>query len=76
MTELITATRFDKLSLNKNAVSTICKFLKEKLHIRNAASVYHFVYLFNLSSLQNSTLSYIERCFTIVSDKKSFLELE
>ena len=37
--------------------------------------MYQFVNLFNLSSLQNSTFSYIERCFTIVSDNESFLEL-
>ena len=32
--------------------------------------------MFNLSSRQPSTLSYIERCFSIVSDNESFLELE
>ena len=73
---IFTATRFNKLSLNNNAVNTICKILKEKLHIKNAASVYQFVNLFNLLSLQNSTLSYMERCFTIVSDNEKFFELE
>ena len=32
--------------------------------------------MFNLSSFKNLTLSYIQRCFTIVSDDESFLELE
>ena len=75
ITEILTATKFNKLALNKNADSTICTILKEKLQIRNAASVYQSVNLFNLSSLKNLTLSYIERCFTIVSDNESFLEL-
>ena len=74
--DIITATRFNKLSLNENAVSPICKFLKEKLQIKNAASIYQFVNMFNLSSLENSALSYIERLFTIVSDNDSFLDIE
>ena len=75
MTELVTTTRFINFSFNENAVSIISKILKEKLHIKNAAFLYQFVNLFNVSSLQNSTFNYIERCFTIVSDNKSFLEL-
>ena len=74
--DIIAATRFKKLSLNENKLSTIYRFLKEKLQLKNAASVYQFVNLFNLPSLQSLTLSYIERCFTIVSDDESLLELE
>ena len=76
ITEKITATRFNKFYLNKRAFDTIYTILKEKLQIKNAASVYQFVNLFNLTSLRNSTLSYTERCFTIISDSKSFLEIE
>ena len=75
MTEIITAARFNKLSLSENAISTVCTILKEKVQIKTAASVYQFVNLFNLTSLKNSTLSYIERCFTVVSDNESFLEI-
>ena len=74
--DIIAVTRLKKLSLNENAVSKICSILKENVQIENASSVYQFVNLFNLSGLKNSTLSYIERCFTIVSDDKSFLDLE
>ena len=74
--DIIAVTRLKKLSLNENAVSKICSILKENVQIKNASSVYQFVNLFNLSGLKNSTLSYIERCFTIVSDDESFLELE
>ena len=76
ISKIITATRFNKLSLNEYAVSTICTILEEKIQIKNAASVYQFVNLFNLFSLQIPNLSYIERFFTIVSDNESFLELE
>ena len=72
----IAATRSKKLFLNENKVSTVCKLLKEKLQIKNAALVYQFVNLFNLSTLKSSTLSYIERWFTIVSDNEKFFELE
>ena len=76
VTEIITAIRLNKLSLNQKGCSIIWKTLKEKLKINNAASVYQLVNFFNLSSLKNSTISHIERVFTIVSDDKSFLELE
>ena len=74
--DIIASTRFKKLSLNENKLSTIYRFLKKKLQLKNAASVYQFGNLFNLPRLQNLTLSYIERCFTIVSNNKSLLELE
>ena len=70
--DIITVTRLNKLSLNQNAVSTIYTILNEKIHIKNAVSVYHFLNFFNSSSIQNSTLSYIERCFTIVMIMKDF----
>ena len=76
VSKIFTATRFNKFSLNKRAFNIICTILKEKLQIKNAASVYKFVNLFNSSSLKNSTNSYIERFFTILIDNDMFLELE
>ena len=76
ITETFKVIRFNKFFLNKRAFGTICTILKEKLQIKTAASVYQFVNLFNLTNLQNSCHSYIQRCFTIVSDNESFLELE
>ena len=74
--DIIAVTRLKKLFLNEIAVSKICSILKEKVLIENAFSVYQFVNLFNFSTLKSSTFSYIERCFTIVSDDESFLDLE
>ena len=75
-TEVVTITRINKLSLNENACDKIFTVLKQKLQLKNSAFLYQFVYLFNLSRLRNSTLSFIQRCFTIVSDNESFLELD
>ena len=74
--DIITVTRLNKLSLNQNAVSTIYTILNEKIHIKIVVSFYHFFNFFNSSCLQNSTLSYIESCFTVVSDNERFLEIE
>ena len=76
ITEVLTITRINKLSLNENAYDKIFTVLKQKLQFKKAAFVYQFVNLFNLSSLRNSIFSYIERCFTVVSNNESFLELE
>ena len=74
--EILKATRFNKLSLNDKAISLIYKIFKKEIQIKNIASVYQFANLFNLSRLKNSTLRYLDRCFSIVSHKDSFLELE
>ena len=76
VTEIISVWKINKLSLNKKACNKISKIFEGKLQIQNAASVYQFVNLFNSSSLQKSTNNYLERCFTILSDNESFLELE
>ena len=74
--DLISVTILTKLSLNENACNKLSTIFEGKLHIINAASIFLFVNLFNLSSLQNTTLCYIERCFTVLVENESFLELE
>ena len=74
--EVLTIIRINKFSLNKNACDKIFTTLKQKIELKDSAFVYQFVNLFNLSSLRNSTFSFIQRCFTIVSDNESFLELQ
>ena len=76
MLDIISVTRYNKISLNENACNKLSRIFKGKLQIKNAAAVYQFVNLFSSSRLKHSTKSYIERCFTIVSHNENFLELE
>ena len=71
----IVVSRLNKLSLNEDTRSKTETTILKNLHIKSAAFVYQFVNLFNLPSLHKTTLRFIERCFTIVCDTVSFLEL-
>ena len=68
--------KLNKLSFNENVSIIASTAIKEKLQVKNAASVYHFSNLFRLQSLHKTTLRYIECCFTAVGDTESLLELE
>ena len=72
----IKETRINKLSLKKDANSKICTPTFEILQIKNAAIVHQFANLFSLLDLCKTTLRFIERCFTIVSDNESFKQLD
>ena len=72
----IAVIRLNKLSLNEDASNIVTTTMKERIQIKNAASVYQFVNLFNVPSLQKAILRFIESCFTIISDTDNFKQLE
>ena len=57
-------------------MKSVSKIISESLQTKNADSVYQFSNLFYSPSLPKTTLRFIERCFTIVSDNVSFIHLE
>ena len=61
--KLVAVTRFNKLFLNENACSKFNTIFEGKLQIKNAASGYQFVNLFNSSGFQSLINNYIERFF-------------
>ena len=54
----------------------IYKHFTEKITIYSAAFYYQFASKLNYPELAAQSLSYIERCFTMVVNSKSFLELD
>ena len=48
--------------------------MKGKIHIKNVLTFFQTIKTFHLISLKKETLSYIERCFTILVDDRNFLE--
>ena len=52
------------------------KPIEEKLQIINVTFFHQFAHVFHLTSLQTTTLRYIERCFTTVVDTQQFLEID
>ena len=54
----------------------ICTQLENNINVNNALTLISLSQLFNLSSLSKLPLSFTERCFPMVADSKSFLELD
>ena len=62
--------------MNTDVEKKISKIIDQKKAIKNAAIFYQLAIHFNLQSSREVLLSYIEFCFTMVVDTKSFSELD
>ena len=74
--ELISVIKSKKLSLNENGWNEYYEFKMDKLKIGNAAFFYQVANIFYLQGLQKTVFSCIKRCFSMVVETKSFLELD
>ena len=74
--ELTKAINVTKHSLNGHLNSVVFENFSENLKIQNAAFFYQLALIFNLPGLQITVFRYIERCFTIIVESESFLELD
>ena len=52
------------------------EYIKDKITYKNVTTFYQFAKLYKLTSIADITLSYIERCFSMVAETQNFLELE
>ena len=62
--------------LNEDLEKGICKRSEDKFNIENVVVVYYFSRLFNLSRISENSFQFIERCFPMIVDDTSFLELD
>ena len=74
--EVFTVLKLNKIFLNENVDTKLCKIVKDKCNIHNVLTCHQLTKIFKLSSLAKLTFSYIERSFTILADTVSFLELD
>ena len=54
----------------------ISEHIRDKISVKNVTVVYQFAELYKVTSLAKLALSYIERCFAMIVETESFLELE
>ena len=54
----------------------IFKLIKDKVNVRNVSMYYQIANLFQSTKLVKKSMSYIERCFTLVCKHAVFLELD
>ena len=73
--ELPTALKMNKLFLDENVESKLCKFVGNNFNIKNVLTYHQLAKLFKLLSCSESTFSYIERNFTMIVETKNFLEV-
>ena len=62
--------------LNEDVESKIHKHIENKINIQNVLNFYQLAKLFGLSCLANVSFKYIQRCFTMLVESQSFLELD
>ena len=74
--ELCGVIPLNKLFLNENVQSKICKLVEKSLNYQNVLTYLQFTKAFNLFSVYKRTLRYIESSFTMVLETKNFLELD
>ena len=74
--ELTSAIKLTKHSLNEGLISKAFENFNEKLKIQNAVLLFQLASKFNLSNVNITVLRFIERCFRMIVDTESFLELD
>ena len=62
--------------MNEDVNNEVSINIKERIQIKNAACFYQSFNIFNLPKSHKATLSYIERCFTIINDIDNFEQLD
>ena len=74
--ELTSAIKVTKHSLNKHLIFKAFKNFNEKIKIQNALLFYEIASKFNLLDTNTTVLKYIKRCFSVIVETESFLELD
>ena len=61
--------------LHKYAENEMCKGIKDRINIKNVAALYYLSYVFHFPRVFKPAFQLMERCFPMLVDSKSFLEL-
>ena len=65
-----------KIFLNKRQKNYSCNLMQSKMTVRNNLLYHQITDIFNLSDLLQTSMAYTERCFLIVAETNSFLQLD
>ena len=74
--EIVLALKIDKLLQKEDTIMKINKFIQDKLTVENVVAFYCLVKCYNVATISESSLLYIERCFPIVVETQNFLHLD
>ena len=73
--EVILALKIDKLLQKEDTIIKISKIIEDKLTVKNVLTFYCLAKYYNLTTISESYLLYIERCFPMVVETQNFLHL-
>ena len=62
--------------INEEVLTKLSEYIEKKIAVENITTLFQVALLYKLDSLSKLALSYIERCFTIVTENQTFLELD
>ena len=65
-----------KVLQEKNLKENLCNYIKDRINVKNVALYCKLADIYKFQTLAKVTLQFIERCFTMVSEDKSYLELD
>ena len=74
--QLLSTLKYNKVLMNKDVEKTVYRSVQDNIKIKNVAALFKFSYLFNSSNVFKLSLQFIERCFPMLVDSTSFLELD
>ena len=74
--ENVLVLKASKVCRNKQQKRNVCNYMQSKTTARNNLLNYKIAYIFNLSSLFQTSMTYAERCFVMVAETENFLGLD
>ena len=74
--QLISVLRTNNMLLNEDVGNEIYKCFEDEVNVNNVTALYYLSRVFKLSSLTKLSMSFIQRCFPMVSSSQEFLELD
>ena len=68
--------KINNLWLEDDINTKVGPYIDDKINVKNVTTFYQLAKHYKLKSLAKTSMSYIERCFAMIVDSPSFLELE
>ena len=74
--EILLALKINKVLQKEDTIMKINKVLRNKFTVKNVVTLYSLAKCYNLATISESSLLYIERCFPMVNETQNFLHLD
>ena len=74
--EILLALKINKVLQKEDTIMKINKVLHNKLTVKNVVAFYSLAKCYNLATISESSLLYVQRCFSMVVETQNFLLLD